>query len=39
MTIYQNYGLNLLAPDVEVLVEGSSDFVLYPEGSVLLDLF
>ena len=39
LTIYQNYGLSLLTPDTEVLIEGTRDYVFYPENSVLLDLF
>jgi hypothetical protein len=39
LTVYQNYGLSMLPPDMEVLIEGTSDWVMYPEGSVLLDLF
>ena len=38
-TVYQNYGLNLFAENTEVMIEGSRDFVLHPEGSVLLDVF
>jgi len=30
LTIYQNYGLSLLTPDTEVLIEGTNDYVFYP---------
>lgn len=30
LTIYQNYGLSLLTPDTEVLIEGTRDYVIYP---------
>lgn len=30
LTVYQNYGLNLLSPDQSVLIENTMDYVLYP---------
>ena len=30
LTVYQSYGLSLLTPDTEVLIEGTRDYVFYP---------